>query len=488
MVPARFLHSFSRSLTVLAAGGSLTWIWISFCNFPGVFWNEGRFAAAAAFSRGWSVYPTATEGVVNTWVYGPLPLIVLLPATWFNTPTAALIGAGAINTLVIAIPLVLTVWFWPGLQQKTPSGWSRFAVLAVLPILWPEYFWHSLFADSFVVAFGLLGNLMLIRHPKGSALWISAGFATAAMACKQTAIGIPLAQVAWIGWTMGWRAGVHHATRCVATGVAWGLAGVSVFGFHGMWFTMVELPGRGYPWVDDIFGRLTAFPGRMLALIFVPVAIMVLFHRKIWHRDSPFLLPSLAYAACLLPGFAAFLKFGGSTNSIHSYSLWLPAALVAFNTAAITDEWRSKGTIGLTLLALGMVGHNLYQSPARSLTPSIGHLYAAERLVEHLPHQVWFPWNPLVSLFVDQNYTHDEDGLLVRQLSGAPISVEHFRRHMPRHYSAIAIPEIWSINRTIPPDQDAQIFQGWRLQTWNQPQVLLPGATRITVPTDVTDE
>ena len=71
-----------RTCVALALLAATAWLWVSWCSFPQELWNDVRLAPAAAFVRGLPVYPTAGAGTINTWAYGPLPLLLLGPATW----------------------------------------------------------------------------------------------------------------------------------------------------------------------------------------------------------------------------------------------------------------------------------------------------------------------------------------------------------------------------------------------------------------------
>ena len=67
-------------LALIVAGVLLAvWLWSRICRFPSIPWNDMRLAPTIALSQGWPVYPTATDGTIGTWMYGPLPLLFFWP-------------------------------------------------------------------------------------------------------------------------------------------------------------------------------------------------------------------------------------------------------------------------------------------------------------------------------------------------------------------------------------------------------------------------
>jgi len=100
---------------ILGLAGLLTaiWLWSCWCSFPSNPWNDIRVAPALALSRGISIYTPADAGPVSTWVYGPLPLLVLAPAGLASTAAGAIQVAGAIHILLRVLVVVLVCLLWP---------------------------------------------------------------------------------------------------------------------------------------------------------------------------------------------------------------------------------------------------------------------------------------------------------------------------------------------------------------------------------------
>jgi hypothetical protein len=106
--------------------------------------------------------------------------------------------------------------------------------------------------------------------------------------------------------------------------------------------------------------------------------------------------------------------------------------------------------------------------PWRPLTE---HYRQAEILARSFPDQIWFPWNPLVTLYGENCLYHAEDGLYVRFLAGHALTLAHARAHLPRQMSVIALPRgssDWGIAlHFLPPNARREEFGLWTLYTWS---------------------
>ena len=87
----------TRWFCLLAVLAATVWLWVCWCLFPVSVWNDVRLAPAFALARGAPLYPGETSDAVGTWIYGPLPALLLWPATWASSAASALLTAGALN-------------------------------------------------------------------------------------------------------------------------------------------------------------------------------------------------------------------------------------------------------------------------------------------------------------------------------------------------------------------------------------------------------
>jgi len=85
--------------------------------------------------------------------------------------------------------------------------------------------------------------------------------------------------------------------------------------------------------------------------------------------------------------------------------------------------------------------------------------------------QIWFPFHPLVTLYSEQRYDHDEDGLFVRQATHQRISPEQAAAHLPPALTVFAFRTGWSdwgvARSLLPPNARSSEIGGWTI--WMSP-------------------
>src|SRR4051812_24177110 len=86
---------------IAAAIGAAACLWSAWCDFPFYMWNDVRLAPAFAVRHGINPYPPLGGGPLSTWIYGPVGILLNLPATLAATPLGALRSAWLINALVL---------------------------------------------------------------------------------------------------------------------------------------------------------------------------------------------------------------------------------------------------------------------------------------------------------------------------------------------------------------------------------------------------
>ena len=428
-----------------------------------------RLAPAIALAQGSSIYPTAEAGTINTWIYGPLPVLFFWPAAWANTAADALLVAAALNTALIVAAIAIACLGWPAPGATVNERAARLGAFVLCVALWPEIYFAVHSADNLAIACGILANLLLVRAQGAAGLWLAAVVAVAAIACKQTAAGIPLAQVLWLGLSRGWPAAARHAARCAVAGLALGVLAVIGFGWSNLRFVLAELPAQ-LPWVSDPRERLALASPELIAQIALPLAIM-LGARRAFVR-SPLLLPALAWACALPLGIASLLKFGGRMNSVYSLVLWLPpvATTLALRWAA-SGSLAPRLTFSLAAAAIGCA--RIVEAPRFPLRPQTAAYVDAAQIAASLPGQVWFPLHPLVTLYSEGVYYHDEDGLFVRRITRKGVSPENAAAHLPPAFRAVALREGWTdfqIARSLLPENVRTLTIGsWSVRIVESP-------------------
>lgn len=442
------------------------WMWSRICRFPSIPWNDMRLAPTIALAQGWSVYPTATEGTISTWMYGPLPLLFFWPASWASSAEGALMIAAALNVALTLVPLALVCFTWPAAGGGSRSPVGRTSAFLLCLALWPELHYSVLFSDNLAVACGLLGNLLLVRARTSRERWLAAIAATAAVACKQISLGIPLAQVLWLGLTVGPPAALRHGLRCLIAGAAIGAGAIAAFGWEGLWFTLVETPG-GIGWAPAPWQRLQIVAPDLALGLGVPALAMIFFRRAF--AKPTLLLPALAWLCTLPLGIAALMKLGGWTNSIHGFVLWLPAVLAVFFTAQANARRLWGACLAAAAIAAGVASGRVLHEPTLHLRPQVAdHRQAAEFAVQHRG-AIWFPGHPLVTLYSEGRYYHDEDGLYIRRSARQPLTERQAASHLPAALRVMAFRNDWAgwgiARRMLPPNSTEQAIGNWTLRS-----------------------
>ena len=459
---------------MLAAAIVMTgfWLWVCWCLFPLSVWNDVRLAPSLALARGVPFYPGETSGAVTTWIYGPLPVLAWWPASWARTAAQALECAGAINILSTVAAIVAVCAWWPAPAGVTLTRRER-ALAAVLALaIWPYAAFQYLQADNLAIALGLVANLVLVRNPTRAGRWAAAALAVAGVACKQTSVGIAAAQIVWLAMTVGPREAARQLGRSAACGLLLGTWMLAAFDWEGLRMNLVTVPTH-LPWAPHPLGRVLDMAPQLVIHLVLPALILIFGRKKIWARDSMLLLPSLAWLLALPSGAAAFMKFGGTLNSLQSFTYWLPPALLA-GLAVVQTHRRAAGLLAATAVAAAAIcGVRCARMDHLPLRPLTEHYREAAHLADALRGEIWFPWNPLVTIYSENRFYHVEDGLCMRFLAGHALTLSHARQELPAHMCVLALPRggtDWGIAlRLAPPDARVDDFGLWTLHSWPPP-------------------
>jgi hypothetical protein len=463
------------SAVTIAAGAVAiaAWVWRCFCVFPWLLWNELRLEPSFLVASGGKLYPAPGTGPVTTWIYGPIPALLYLPATLGRNAAEALMTAAGINLLIVVGTVVLACATWPA-----PTGWrvtrsQRVVSILLCLAIWPASSLQYIQADNAAVMLGLLGNLLLVGTSghRSPTRWLAALATIAAIGCKQTGAGVLIAQIAWLGWNEGWSSAVRHSLRALACGVGFAGAFIVAFGREGLWLHLVAIPSQ-LPWAPSPFARFRELAPHLAVHILAPAIFILLYHRRAFARGSALSLATLSWLTALPLGLAAIFKIGGTINSLHGLLYLLPPALVtwwSYRRDAVDHVCRTS----MAAAALGIAVIRLTISPAPSWSPITAHLRQGDALAAQLPGEVWFPWNPLITYYREGRLDHVEDGLQVHLLAGLPLSAEEITAFLPPHWSMVARltnSAHWGLATELaPPEHQTSTFGNWTLQSWVKP-------------------
>jgi hypothetical protein len=460
------LRSLSEALLpTFAITGAVAWLWRCLCLFSAHGWNEIRLAPSFMWAHGVSPYPALDGGPATSWIYGPLPLALYLPATLASDAAGALLIAGAINLAVTLLAIAAVCGWWPMLHEPHMRRGRLIAGVACVA-LWPVASLEFLQADNAAVAIGLFALLCLQMSDSQKARWLAAAACAAAVACKQTLLTLAFAQCLYLALRGDLRTGIAHGLRIfVLTVVAFALA-AAAFGVEGLKFNLLWLPAR-LPWTGSFTGRLVEVWPQLLAQAGLPLLLLVRLGRRAWHGDSPWLLPALAWASAWPLDLFSLFKNGGSTNSLHGALFFLPAAATLLAAQMTTTlRWRT----GLATLVVAAFALRLANTEPGTWWPLREHLRQGDFLARNLPGEIYFPWHPLVTFYAEKRFDHIEDGLFMRYLVGQPIAGAAIAAHLPPRFHVVAFLRNemdWGIARSlIPPATRSAEFGFWTLYSW----------------------
>ncbi len=467
MRPFPSISTLERLLVGIGLIGAVAWLWRCLCFFPSRGWNEIRLAPAFMWAHGLSPYPPV-NGIATTWIYGPLPLFLQLPASLMPNAVGAMLAAGFLNLTVILLGIA-TVCAWlpvPGLDLTRPARLTAFLVCLAI---WPATSLEFMQADNAAVAFGLLALLTLERSDSNCSRWLAAAGCAAAIACKQSLIGLAAAECIWVLVRQGQRASLAQMMRIGSIGVLFFALTAVFFGAEGVYYHLIALPAL-LPWAGSIGNRLTEFSPWLLVHLGLPLTVLTYLGRRTWRRDSPWLLPTLAWLTAWPLDLVALLKNGGSANSLHGLLFFLPFAAVLATVGGNHLVWRRTG---LAIVSVGILAVRIATIDVGAWHPRTKHLREGEFLARNLPGEVYFPWHPLVTFYAGTQFYHVEDGWFMRYLAGQPVSGPVAYAGLPpkMHVVAFLRNEMdWGIARSLIPHGAHQtVFGEWILYSWTPP-------------------
>jgi hypothetical protein len=431
-----------RVAFVVAAIAAMACIWKAWCEFPMYSWNEVRVAPAFALRYGINPYPPLGGGPLSTWIYGPVGILINLPATFAPSAKDALEAAGLINAIIVISPLAIV--FLTSRELRARSGIACWLAIAAGVLFTPISTLTFQVADGSAIAFGILSCWCLARSSSVSTSEAAAGAAlcTLAIWAKQSEVFLIAAHVLFLDGSAGRRTTFQYlAFLALWSGLALAV-GASVFGFSNLWLNTVIIPTR-IPWADDIPVRLSMHGATLMAQIALPaLAIIALRRARRWPgRDAEsgrfFRCAVLAFAAMIPIGIASLLKFGGNRNVLHAWAYLLPAALLAW---LIHDRFmpaRGYRVFGVIVIGVVLHGSDFISMPQHPQTDAYTH---AAQLTTTFPRASWFPNNPLITFYADHNLWHTQDGIVTRDLAGIGLRKSDFRRHIPTELRMVIYP------------------------------------------------
>ncbi|MGD8327826.1 MAG: hypothetical protein PVJ49_00235 [Acidobacteriota bacterium] len=425
-------------------------------------WTAVRLASSFALVQGHGMYPSPTDGPTLSYIYGPIFAVAFLPATVSNQPTVAITIAMVLQLAYFFVPALLLVRVFTG----PGSDVSRNRVLAACVFALLALDSRALFYSGFALhadgpALGLLSTacLLLLRSKEPSTRRLVAVGLLASLAvwCKQPAMPIFIALPLWLWVVEGRRTAARALLVFGAMGTLVSAIMLAGFGFSNMYFNMFTLPSM-VPWKPSPDGRWALFRSQLreLAKTAAPYLGMAIAGLLLgppdrlpgraqmggWLKQRRWPLLLLIGILTVPTSVLGIVKRGGAVNSL-SFTIFfvtLAGTLALLDTANRGSGWRSA-TAKLLLLAagIGVTVHHVAAVDPEMFTRGRDHLrrfwqnpqqQANEMLAEH-PGKIYFPWNPLAHLMVEDRLYHVEYGVNERRLAGIPMPRRQFRAQIP---------------------------------------------------------
>jgi hypothetical protein len=421
---------------------------------PGT-WDEARLASTAAFLKGYALYyGQDPQGPVLNLIYGPLAALVYLPAALMPHPVPAVFAGKILSALMFLVP---AFWFCTaapfGKGRAKTYGLTAFFIFAMTP------FQFLIHADAPALCFSALacGFLYFFRDEKDpKPLILSALFSIAAVLTKQAALPLLPALSLYVGITFGRRVLLRYLTALAVCAAAAFVLLHLFLPFEAFTFNFVEmqlhhpllasyyvkeLPPVFDPGPGERLKLLTAAFSGMLSLYYPYFAIVIFFVLKEFFLSPPSKLSRKPWLVLVITG-AAMLPFallsrirqGGADNAFYFVAYFAVLAAVIFLRNGTAAREENSGSAKLILLVflwvlfavrLPVEGYQFYKAWGSAESSGI-HNYARRH-----PGELYFPWNPLRTLYTDGKLYPFSYGLTDRELAGFPVSEESFRKYLP---------------------------------------------------------
>ena len=440
-------------------------------------WSPVRLAPAFAIRYGETVYPGLNEGPVGGHIYGPRAALVYLPATIGDSPSAALRLGGLIASTIFFLPMLVYLTMAAGGSKRgfiwVGWGWVLFFLL-VLRSDALSYNAFLIHAEAPALGFAVAACAVLVARVNGASwqLPLAAVLAIVAVFSKQTLVPLMVALPLYLWWRDGLTVALRFCGWLVGALLVTGILFASWFGVENLWLNQIVIPSKHpwlrslrdtmQPWIYDhdrgaqLAVLLEAAQGLLHRCVKALVIMVVLVVWKIWAgrgnacgwvsriksgMRQPWGL-TLWVALWLIPtSLLGRVKAGGDNNAYGPATCFACLSAACWLILAGRDWYARRGAydcrrlkrfispvlVGAQLLAAWLVVTSVMNYQARGN----GAMDWAVSYAREHPGQVYFPWNPLLTLMAEHRAYHFAYGVYDRELAGMPVTPEHFRAGLP---------------------------------------------------------
>lgn len=462
----RITARFTFPLLVLGIFAFALKAWVCICLFPIHAWNDVRLRPSFLIADGLPLYPGLKEGLITTWMYGPVQPLLFYPVTFTHDIVQVFFYTAVLNVLLLATPLLLVCVFWNSNEPDSPPcnipGRLLCGVAALL--LLPVNYLKFVTADNPSLAFGLgsiaLFSVGLRRHSR-LILWLAAFAAATAAFSKVHGLAVGAGEILWLIYNRRLKDAAGFLLQFVVCMIGWTLIGIALSNSpRAFWEHIFVVPSQ-LPWFPDIFQHAREFsPWLALAVLLPAGSITFLLWKGVARR--PLGIPIFIWLMALPITLAATFKFGGSTNSLHPVFYLVPFILLeAYGHAADRCVGWRRSVMGLLVLIVSI--QTIAEFKNKPLAPVMKPCIEARDMAQTKGDTLWLPWRPLAAYLATGHHYHDEDGLHVRQISGLYPSRSHAYEAMPGHWTwtAVEVPGMtWEIASVMQPGPVREERQG----------------------------
>lgn len=434
------------------SGGLAAQVWfLTLLLAPLRAWQSVRLGPLVAVWFGQPLYPDRTEGMLTSWIYGPVSAVWYGPAALMPNPQTAL-WLGVVLAIATSF-LVLAASARSAHGSVSAGQWVTLALLFIAAVAASP----AMFEASYQIASDapalLLSTLSVLLSRKAL---LSGRAATAAIAgaliavaawTKQPFVFAAVVPVVAMLRTKS-RLAVAYLGSALLAGLGLGAVFSGIFGAGNMLDAMFVVPAQ-HPW-EELTTREPRTLGWAIRSLteHVGPALVIWLVTQWGSRPVPLRVTQtsnwLAWTAlAMLPAMLiSAAKQGGGQNSFGVVGLLLLASAgVRLVDASVTQRFRA-GVVAAIVAGAWMVAgvgpaeahyrvHNALNSPVAR-----AYQFAAKR-----PGQVYSPWLPVVTVFTDRRTYHVEWGIIDYVMADRALTPEHQRAGLPPRVRWIIYPK-----------------------------------------------
>lgn len=461
--------------------------------------NDGRLGSAASLLHGYKLYYRLDEGPILGLMYSPLAALMYLPATMASTPVAA-VACGEFLTIAYYFGPVIVVIVGEARRGCVGRVVTSLVLvsfglmtLALRTLSGPAFWIH---ADAPALGFtaSACAWLHFQKHPARLVDALAPAFlAVAAVLSKQVAVPILAAVPVCTLILHGRRAFVQSLFAIGIAMLTSGAVIVSVFDSEAFMLNVIYIPAhhtwKGAP-LDALKNGVTSLAEACLLPFWIVVACTLSTSGTNQQQDAGTTRPAsrwriwLVVAGLMTPtSVLGWVKIGADVNAL-AYTVYFLAVAAHLRLVHICSPHcepqlhrkpQAAGEFAVLLLSVSL---SLWIFPeVLSRLPSLIARFPEnpERIgfefAKRHPGEVYFPFNPLITLMSEGRAYHFSDGLWIRELAKVSASQKHIHSFVPERMRIIAYTQSDDHSRKYFPEFSKAIsvdgLRGWNVFTVN---------------------